>query len=90
MNIIDRLFNKKSNKLAKELIQPLNFDLPEVIKPSKIKPTKCEFCKTIYQATPAHLKHDCDIGFLHERYNLFVQCPICKNYNTPEFEEDTV
>ena len=84
------IFKKKKTEQAKELLQPPPLDVPEVIKESVIKPTKCEFCKTIYQAKQRHIKHVRDIGYIHERYTLYAQCPICSNYNFIEFEDDTV
>jgi hypothetical protein len=68
-------------------IKPPKLDIPEVIKKSKIRPTKCKYCLSIYQAEHKHIKHERDIGYLHEHYNLFVQCPICSNFNEVEFEE---
>lgn len=88
MSIFKKKKKKKKNELAEELLQSLKPDVPVVIKEAKIKPTKCEFCKTIYQAKQKHIKHVRDIGCIHERYTLYVQCPICTNYNAIEFEDD--
>lgn len=85
------IFKKKKTVQAKELLANIKDMYPEVIKESKIKPTKCEFCKTIYQAKQKHIRHVRDIGNIHEKYKytLCVKCPICSNYNPIEFEDDT-
>ena len=63
-------------------------DVPEVIKESKIKPTKCKYCKSTYQAKHNHIKGEQSLEFIRPIYKLLAQCPICKNYNEVEFEED--
>jgi hypothetical protein len=80
---------------AKEFFKNLNGadfvvippDVPVVVKKSVIKPTKCKACLTIYQANHSQIKSERDIGYIHPKYNLFAECPICHNFNEVEFEE---
>ena len=63
-------------------------DVPEVIKLSKIKPTKCQHCLTVYQAQHKHLIRERDMGYIVDHGKIFTRCPICLNGNLAEFEDD--
>lgn len=80
------IFNKKK-PIGEIIIEPPKFDLPEVIKESKIKPTTCKYCRSIYQAKRKHIKGEQAIEFIRPKYYLLAQCPICNNFNEVEFEE---
>lgn len=73
-----------------ELCPPPVVDVPAVIKTSKIKPTKCAGCFSLYQAEHKHLIFERDIGFIYPRYTIYTMCPICRCHNKVEFEDDTV
>lgn len=101
LDILSDIFKKASNILKKALcifkkkpqieannnIEPPKSDLPEVIKESKIKPTTCKYCLSVYQAKHKHIKGEQSIEYLRPRFHLLAQCPICKNFNEVEFEE---
>lgn len=54
----------------------------KIIKKSKIKPTTCEYCNSVFQAKYRDLKQ-------HPlKTALEVNCPVCKNYNYVHFEEE--
>lgn len=82
------IFKKKKKPPIEEFIDITpKFDFPEVIKESKIKPTTCKFCRSIYQAKHKHIKGEQAIDFIRTTYYLLAQCPICNNFNEVEFEE---
>ena len=89
MSFFKRSKTKKFlESLKKENMVVIMPDVPEVIKESKIKPTKCKYCKSTYQAKHKHIKGEQSIEFIRPIYKLLAQCPICKNFNEVEFEED--
>lgn len=72
------IFKKKKNEQVK-------LDVPEVIKESVIKPTKCAGCFSVYQAKHRHIKNS------YENFKKRVTfCPVCMTENDVEFEDDTV
>ena len=78
------IFKKKKIEQMKKI----TLDVPAVVKASVIKPTKCEVCKTVYQAKQRHINPVQDMVRLNGKYDLFTQCPICLNYNSVEFEDE--
>ena len=81
---------KKPYLMGEEIAKTINAmcaDQPVIIKKSVIKPTKCKSCLTIYQADHKHIKSERDIVCIHPKFNLFSECPICKNLNEVKFEE---
>lgn len=86
------IFKKKKIDLIAENLAKADYivipsDVPEVIKESKIKPTKCKYCKSTYQAKHKHIKGEQSIEFIRPIYKLLAQCPLCNNFNEVEFEE---
>lgn len=82
------IFKKKKPLDVKDILQPLNFDAPEIIKVSKIKPTRCARCFSIYQAKHEHFKFERDMGYITNKSIIYTECPVCKNFNKVEFEYD--
>lgn len=83
------IFKRSKAKAFAESLKKENFivippddTFPEVIKESKIKPTKCAGCRSIYQAKHKHLKMGFDKG------KKITECPLCHTENAVEFEED--
>lgn len=86
------IFKRSKSKEFLESLKKENFvvippDVPEVIKESKIKPTKCYCCHTLYQARKEHFRLEPDIAYRFEKYTVHTICPICRNLNAVEFEE---
>ena len=79
-----------SKRKRKKLIvqEHLIADIPRVIKESKIKPTRCEVCQSIYQAEWKHIKCDMDIAYINGHL-IYTRCPVCNCANRVEFEEVT-
>lgn len=84
------IFGKKKDLIGEALvsIEPPKFDPPEVIKESKLKPTKCKHCHSIYQAQHKHIIRDLDYATL-SRVATMTICPVCGCKNDVEFEGDT-
>ena len=86
------LKKKKKERMiaAQELIERL--PPPRVIRESRIKPTTCETCHTVYQAGKYNLIQELDIASPYafgrvSRAINYTKCPICDNPNLVEFEE---
>ena len=83
-----RLF--KNKKLSKSEIADYLFPndaSPEVIKESKVKPTTCSLCHSIYQAKHQHIKRERDMAYM-DKYLIGTICPVCGCHNKVEFEGD--
>ena len=76
-------------RAAQELLERLT--PPRVIHESRIKPTTCEACHTVYQAVKYNLIQELDIARPYFGQVLrvinYTKCPICDNPNLVEFEE---
>lgn len=86
------LKKKKKERMieAQELLERLT--PPLVIRESRIKPTTCETCHTVYQAGKGNLIQELDIARPYAfgkvlRVINYTKCPICNNPNLVEFEE---
>lgn len=75
----------KNKKLSKSEIADDAF--PEVIKESKIKPTTCRLCHSIYQAKHQHIKRERGLN-IYMSVVLYTECPVCDCTNEVEFEGD--
>ena len=78
-----KLFRKNIFSNVKQL--PIETK-PMVITRSRIKPTKCERCLSVYQASFEHIDVLPDICRI-DRVVLGSRCPVCKYPNAVEFEE---
>lgn len=78
----------KNKKLSKSEITDYPFPedaFPEVIKLSKVKPTTCRCCHSIYQAQHKHILITHDVDSI-DRHSLGTICPVCGCTNEVEFE----
>lgn len=79
-------------KKKKQLKEPVSsiaveVDIPKVIRETKLKPTVCSHCGTIFQAEPRHLCFaDGPFCAFTGSKKSSVICPICGAYNQAEFE----
>lgn len=77
-------------KRKKNMVQEYRIDdIPALLKMSRIKPTKCEVCQSVYQAEWKHIKYDRNIAYI-ARQLIYTICPVCKSINKVEFEEATI
>ena len=82
-----KLFKKK-----KEDVLLQKEPLPLVIREGVIKPTTCEVCHTVYQASKEHLRRELNLGspfVIGHRLEVlnYTECPLCGNPHKVEFEE---
>lgn len=76
----EKLKKKKMNPGGVILVEE---DLyPKVIKETKLKPTTCAGCLTVYQAKAKHMNMAFETGV------RTTTCPICGTYNRVEYETD--
>ena len=78
-----KLFRKKRFSNVKQL--PIETK-PMVITRSSIKPTKCERCLSVYQASFEHIEIQPDISYIG-RVVIGSRCPVCNHPNSVEFKE---
>ena len=79
-------FKKKEEIKSESILEEVKPETkwPVILSESKLKPTTCVFCKTVYIGKPQDLQADM---FSITAPKRILPCPICHTHNMVEFEE---